>query len=239
MLPRFTALHGIIPLACAALLAAPAPAASGDEAPSFERDVRPLLAKRCAVCHNQKLTSGGVSLADLDFSNVAGNADVLEKVLRKVHSGEMPPAGMPHPDASTSAGFTTWLQDELDREAAAHPNPGRPTVHRLNRAEYSNAIRDLLALDIKPGAMLPADDTGYGFDNIGDVLSLSPMLIERYMSVARQVTRLATGLPPTQPALERFEIPLHVLQDDRQSEDLPLGSVRPDPWLGNERLGQP
>jgi len=188
-----------------------------------------LVNQYCAVCHNQKLTSGGVSLADLDFSNVAGNADTLEKVLRKVHSGEMPPAGMPHPDASTSAGFTKLLQDELDREAAAHPNPGRPTVHRLNRAEYSNAIRDLLALDIKPGAMLPADDTGYGFDNIGDVLSLSPMLIERYMSVARTVSRMAVGDPSIKPEIAEFKPPKNTQRGQRRAErvsdDLPFDSA--------------
>src|SRR5216684_1167431 len=188
-----------------------------------------LVNQYCAVCHNQKLTSGGVSLADLDFSNVAGNADTLEKVLRKVHSGEMPPAGMPRPDASTSAGFTKWLQDELDREAAAHPNPGRPTVHRLNRAEYSNAIRDLLALDIKPGAMLPADDTGYGFDNIGDVLSLSPMLIERYMSVARTVSRMAVGDPSIKPEIAEFKPPKNTQRGQRRpervSDDLPFDSA--------------
>src|SRR5216684_6356890 len=188
-----------------------------------------LVNQYCAVCHNQKLTSGGVSLADLDFSNVAGNADTLEKVLRKVHSGEMPPAGMPRPDASTSAGFTKWLQDELDREAAAHPNPGRPAVHRLNRAEYSNAIRDLLALDIKPGAWLPVDDSGYGFDNIGDVLSTSPVLLDRYLTAAVRVSRLAVGDLTTKPVVEMFEPPRDPQlglsrRNDRVSDDLPFGS---------------
>jgi cytochrome c553 len=188
-----------------------------------------LVTQYCAGCHNQKLTSGGVSLADLDFSNVAGNAETLEKVLRKVHSGEMPPPGMPRPDASTSEGFTKLLQDALDREAAARPNPGRPTVHRLNRAEYSNAIRDLLALDIKPGAMLPADDTGYGFDNIGDVLSLSPMLIERYMSVARTVSRMAVGDPAIKPEIAEFKPPKNTAKGPRRAErvsdDLPFDSA--------------
>ena len=108
----------------------------------------------------------------------------------------------------------------------AHPDPGRiGAVHRLNRAEYNNAIRDLFALDVDVKPLLPGDDTADGsFDNFADSLSISTAHLERYMSVARQVTRLATGLPPTQPALERFEIPLHVLQEDRQSEDLPFGS---------------
>ena len=103
----------------------------------------------CVVCHNQKTSTAGVCLEGLDFSNPAANAAILEKVIRKVRTGEMPPAGMPRPAAPVSAAFTKSLEDSLDRAAAANPNPGRPAVHRLNRAEYSNAIRDLLALDIQ------------------------------------------------------------------------------------------
>ncbi len=118
------------------------------------------------------------------------------------------------------------LERDIDRAWDASPNPGRiGAVHRLNRAEYSHAIRDLLALDLDVKPLLPGDETADGsFDNFADVLSISTAHLERYMSVARQVTRLATGLPPTSPAIETFEIPLHVMQDDRQSEDLPLGS---------------
>src|SRR5258708_5290716 len=150
-----------------------------------------LVKKYCVVCHNDKLLTGNVSLQGIDFSDLRKNAVKLEKVVRKVHSGEMPPVDMPHPPAVVAASFTKRIVASLDRAAAAHPNPGRPAVHRLNRAEYSNAIRDVLALDIQPGASLPADDSGYGFDNIGDVLSASPALLERYMSVARLVSRLA------------------------------------------------
>ena len=135
---------------------------------------RALVDQYCVVCHNQKNATAGVALNGIDFANVGGNAALLERVLRKVRTGEMPPAGMPRPAAPAAAAFTKFLEDALDRAAAANPNPGRPAVHRLNRAEYSNAIRDLLALDIKPGAALPVDDSGYGFDNIGDVLSMSP-----------------------------------------------------------------
>src|SRR5581483_11107095 len=153
---------------------------------------------------------------------------VLEKVLRKLRAGEMPPAGMPRPDAQTTAAFTKWLEGELDRTAAAHPDPGHPTIHRLNRAEYSNAVRDLLALDVKPGAMLPADDTGYGFDNIGDVLSMSPMLIERYLSVARMVSRLAVGDTGTKPEIAEFRPPKGLrkaARAERAGSDLPFGSA--------------
>ena len=119
-----------------------------------------------------------------------------------------------------------WLESEIDRAWTTNPNPGRTNaVHRLNRTEYNNAIRDLLALDVDVRSLLPGDETADGsFDNFADVLSISTAHLERYMSVARQVTRLATGLPPTRPGLDTFEIPLHIVQDDRQSEDLPLGS---------------
>ncbi len=138
----------------------------------------------------------------------------------------MPPRGMPRPDQATYRTVASSLEDEIDRAWAANPNPGRiSAVHRINRAEYQNAIRDLYALDFDVKPLLPGDETADGsFDNFADVLSISTAHIERYMSVARQVTRLATGLPPTRPVVERFEIPLHVLQSDRQSEDLPLGS---------------
>jgi hypothetical protein len=189
-----------------------------------------LTGQYCAGCHNQRLSSGGVSLASVNISDVAGNASVLERVLRKLRSGEMPPAGMPRPDAPTVAGFTHWLEGQLDQASAAYPNPGRPTIHRLNRAEYSNAVRDLLALDIKPGAMLPADDTGYGFDNIGDVLSLSPMLIERYISAARMVSRLAVGDTGAKPEIAEFRPPKSLQKvgprrSERAGDDLPFDSA--------------
>ena len=124
------------------------------------------------------------------------------------------------------AQIATSLENEIDKAWVARPNPGRVSaVHRLNRAEYNNAIRDLFALDLDVKPLLPGDETADGsFDNFADSLSISTAHLERYLSVARQVTRLATGLPPNAPGMERFEIPLHVLQDDRQSEDLPLGS---------------
>jgi mono/diheme cytochrome c family protein len=225
---RINAAVGWLALALGGLTA-PAGIALGQPSADAAKQ-RALVNRYCVACHNPTLKSGGISLAALDFSDVAGNSGVLEKVLRKVHSGEMPPAGVPRPDASTAALFTHWLETELDRAAAAHPNPGHPTIHRLNRTEYSNAIRDLLALDIKPGAMLPADDTGYGFDNIGDVLSLSPMLIERYMSVARTVSRLAVGDPGIKPEIAEFRPPKNIQKSgprrsERVSDDLPFDSA--------------
>jgi len=180
----------------------------------------------CITCHNQKLKTAGLALDTVDLTHPAANAEILEKVIGKLRAGSMPPPKMPRADAATYSLIATTLEKQIDQATLAHPNPGRiSAVHRLNRAEYNNAIRDLFALDVDVKPLLPGDDTADGsFDNFADVLSISTAHLERYMSVARQITRLATGLPPAQPNLERFEIPLHVLQEDRQSEDLPLGS---------------
>ncbi len=183
-----------------------------------------LVGQYCIGCHNQKLRTGGLSLEGLDFSNAAGNAEVLERVLRKFKSGEMPPSPLPHPPAAASAAFIKSIEDSLDHAAAAHPNPGRPAIHRLNRAEYSNAVRDILALDIQPGATLPIDDSGYGFDNIGDVLSISPALLERYMSEARVVSRLAVGDTSIKPEVNDFTPPSGAPRNERASDDLPFDS---------------
>ena len=205
-------------------LPAPAIAASADPSPLPPRKV---LDQYCVGCHNQKLKTAAISVQALDPAHVDTDAATWERVLRKVKAGQMPPAGMPRPKEPVITAFDDWLEHELDRSAAAHPNPGRPTIHRLNRAEYSNAIRDLLALDIKPGAKLPADDTGYGFDNIGDVLSLSPILIERYMSVGRTVSRLAVGDVQRKPETNEFDAPHNGrgARPERVSDDLPFDSA--------------
>jgi hypothetical protein len=150
------------------------------------------------------LKTGGVSLERLDPAAPAENADTWERVLRKLRHDEMPPPGLPRPDAQSVETFAASVEAALDRGAAEHPNPGRPALHRLNRAEYSNAVRDLLGVDIQAGSLLPVDDSGYGFDNIADVLSLSPALLERYLSVARTVSRLAVGDLRTKPSEQMF-----------------------------------
>ena len=185
-----------------------------------------LLTQYCVTCHNQRLRTAGLVLDGVDASRPDANPELWEKVIGKLRAGAMPPPGMPRPDAAGSRAVAEALEVEIDRAWAARPNPGRMSaVHRLNRTEYNNAIHDLLALDLDVTSLLPGDETADGsFDNLADALSLSTAHLERYMSVARQVTRLAVGLPPASPRVESFEIPIHVLQDDRQSEELPFGS---------------
>src|SRR5262245_55981467 len=187
---------------------------------------RAVLDKYCVTCHNQKLKTAGLTFDTLDVANPNAKTEIWERVIEKLRQGSMPPPGNPRPDLDTYRAVATWLENEIDRSWAASPNPGRiGAVHRLNRSEYNNVIRDLLALDIDVKSLLPGDETADGsFDNFADSLSISTAHLERYLSVARQVTRLAVGLPPTNPKVDRFEIPLHVLQEDRQNEDLPLGS---------------
>ena len=166
----------------------------------------------CVGCHNDRLKTGGVTLTNVG-SDVASHAETLEKVLHKLRAGEMPPVGMPRPDAATYTALTSWLETELDRNALAHPNPGAPAVHRLNRAEYRNAVRDLLDLDLDHSANLPPDDSGYGFDNIGDVLTVSPLHMEKYLANARRIARLAIGTLKPSSALERFTPPRGTAND--------------------------
>jgi len=163
-----------------------------------------ILSSYCQGCHNESNRSGGVSVEGLKASAVGEAGMTWEKILRKVRTGEMPPLGLPRPKAADTASFVSWLEKELDTHATAKRNPGTPMVHRLNRAEYSNSIRDLLGLRLDHAASLPADDAGYGFDNIGSVLTVSPLLMEKYMTTARRVSRLAVGTVKASPAIERF-----------------------------------
>ncbi|MBM3779644.1 MAG: DUF1587 domain-containing protein, partial [Acidimicrobiia bacterium] len=142
-----------------------------------------LVRTYCTTCHNQRLKTGGLALDALDVSDPGRDAAVWEQVVRKVRAGMMPPSGARRPDRAAAEGFAAWLETSLDSAAAAAPNPGRTeAMHRLNRAEYRNAVRDLLGLDLDVAALLPADDASYGFDNIAGVLRFSPLLLEKYLT---------------------------------------------------------
>jgi cytochrome c551/c552 len=170
------------------------PTALGNGSPAVEEEA--LLKKYCVTCHNEKRRTAGLSLENVNPNDASQNGAVLEKVVRKLATGAMPPASAPRPDKATLTTLRASLERCLDRAAAAHPNPGRPMMlHRLNRTEYLNSVRDLLDVDLSPedASLLPADDTSFGFDNNGDVLGLSPLLLERYLSVANRVTNAALG----------------------------------------------
>src|SRR5436853_4176065 len=153
-------------------------------------------------------------LDKLDLDKVSENAPAWENVVARLRAGAMPPAGMPRPDKATSDSLVAYLETALDKAAAVKPNPGRPAIHRLNHAEYTNAIRDLLAIHIDGDSLLPPDDASYGFDNIGDVLTVSPTLLERYMSAAAKISRLAIGDPIMRPVFETYNVPQRLLQED-------------------------
>jgi cytochrome c551/c552 len=184
---------------------------------------RAMLDKYCVTCHNQKLRTAGLTLDTLNLDKVADNAETWEKVLRKLHGGMMPPQGMPRPDDATVTKFTGWLETSLDRAAGSHPEPGRSSLHRLNRTEYGNAIHDLLDLDIDAASFLPADDEANGFDNIADVLRFSPSLLEQYLSASDKISSLAVGDPTLTPISLVFQAPPD-LDQEHHIEGLPLGT---------------
>ena len=183
------------------LLASGAVALAQDLKPSIADSVsvveqRAFLKKYCVTCHSDRLRTAGLSLESVNLSEVTQSGETLEKVVRKLGSGAMPPPAAPKPEKATAQAFLTSLETALDQAAAAHPNPGRPMMmHRLNRTEYLNAVHDLFHADLSPrdASLLPPDDTSFGFDNNGDILGLSPLLLERYLSVANRVTTAALG----------------------------------------------
>ena len=198
---------------------------TGGTAFAQQDDPRAALNRYCVTCHNARLKTAGLAIDTLQGADVPANAAAWEKVIRKLRGGTMPPQGSPRPDAATYQALAASLETTIDDAARSRPRPGRvPAVHRLNRAEYSNAIRDLLAVEIDAAAFLPPDDSGFGFDNIADVLSVSPMLTERYLSAALKISRLAVGDPNIRPATDTFEVNKYLKQDDRVSDELPFGS---------------
>ena len=187
-------------------------------------DRQAVMGKYCFTCHNAKLKSGGLALSTLDLANVSKNAEKWEKVIRKVRTGAMPPAGLPRPDKAAAERLVTGIETDLDRAAVENPNPGRPSLARLNRSEYHNAIHDLLAIDVEVASMLPADVAGYGFDNNADALTLSPALTERYLGAAAKISQMALGRPRGLPTPETYFVPTDRNQSVRVNDDLPFGS---------------
>ena len=186
--------------------------------------VKATVDKYCVTCHSERLKTGGLVLEKMDVSKPAVSVEVWEKVVKKLRGGAMPPAAAPRPDPATLSGVAAYFSDALDTAATRTPDPGRPVVHRLNRAEYANAVRDLLGVEIDGKALLPADDASYGFDNVADVLSVTSGLLERYLLVAKKVSRLALGDASIRPVAESYRLPPSLLQEDRMNEDLPFGS---------------
>ena len=202
----------VFAIGCAVLASAQQP--SGERA---------FLDKHCIACHNDRARTGGLTLQKIDTSNIPANAETWEKVIRKLSVGAMPPQGMPKPSPAEVKTFLSSLEEPLDKAYAANPNPGHATLHRLNRTEYANAVRDLLSLDVDASTLLPPDDESYGFDNNADVLGVSPVLLERYISASGKVSRLAVG-DPTQGAVAQTYRARPDLSQDKRVEGLPLGT---------------
>ncbi len=206
----------------AALAREATPAAEAASSP------RALLDRYCVACHNDRARQAGLTLQSIDterVGHVAGEVEAWEKVVRKLRGQAMPPPGRPRPAAEAYDGAASVLEAALDAAAATDPNPGRPPIHRLNRVEYRNAIRDLLGLEIDERELLPPDESGYGFDNIADVLAISPVLLDRYMVAAEKISRLALGdAAAIRPATEIYTVPYTLWQEGRMSEELPFGS---------------
>ena len=188
-------------------------------------DARAILDRYCVGCHSDRLRTAGLTLQAVDLASPAAHAETLEKAIVKLRLGSMPPAGRPRPAPAVYGALAGWLETELDREAAAHPNPGRTeSLHRLNRTEYANVIRDLLDLEgLNFATLLPSDDRSYGFDNVAGALGMTPTHLERYLDAARQISRIAVGDTSLPPGGETFILPPDLSQDDR-FEQLPFGT---------------
>ncbi len=223
--PRRVLKRALAGVAAALLLAVQVWAQQSSTAPvgpSPTTSQRQFLDRHCATCHHERLKTAGLNLVQVDLSRLGAQPELWEKVVRKLHTGVMPPPGMPQPSEADRRAMLTWLETSLDAAAAANLNPGRTeTLRRLNRTEYQNAIRDLLALDIDAASLLPADESGHGFDNVivGD---LSPTLLNRYISAAQKVSRLAVG--STQSLQSDIIQNAADLTQERHLPGLPLGT---------------
>jgi uncharacterized protein DUF1592/uncharacterized protein DUF1588/uncharacterized protein DUF1587/uncharacterized protein DUF1585/uncharacterized protein DUF1595/cbb3-type cytochrome c oxidase subunit III len=209
--------------AATSLMSAASPQITPPQTPAAAAQ-QETIARYCVSCHNDRLKTSGLSLEKADVAHAAANPELWENVARKLQARAMPPQGSRRPDEATYRSLETAIEQQLDAEAAAHPNPGAPILHRLNRSEYANAIRDLLALDVDVTSLLPPDDAAYGFDNISDVLGVSPSLQERYLSAASKIAAIAVGDPDITAGSDTFRI-RQDLSQDQHVEGLPLGTV--------------
>jgi hypothetical protein len=191
---------------------------------SPQTSVRATLDQYCVVCHNQRLKTAGLELDKADLAQIPQHAELWEKVVLKLRTGTMPPANVRRPDAATYDAVASWIETQIDRAAQAHPWAGRPLLHRLNRSEYGNAIRDLLDLEIDASALLPPDDSAFGFDNISSALGVSPSLQERYLSAALKIAALAVGDPHSPPSSQTWRIRQDLTQN-HHLDGMPLGTV--------------
>ena len=196
-------------------------------------EYREVVTTYCVGCHNERVRAAGLLLDQADVERASQEQEIWEKVVKKLRTRTMPPVGMPRPDEATYDSFATYLETTLDQAAEVMPNPGRPVIHRLNRVEYANAVRDLLDVSVQGESLFPAEDSGRGFDNLAALLSVSPLLMERYMSAAAKISRIAVGDPAARPAGETYKAAENVrgsrgtvisVQDERISEDVPFGS---------------
>ena len=212
---------GAVLAAGVALAAGPAPAAGGQDGGAPPS--RALFDRYCVACHNQRLRTGGLALDEVDPTRAAAHAPVLEKVVRKLRTGQMPPEGRPRPAPAEIDAFATRLERALDRAAAADPNPGRVASRRLNRVEYVHAVEDLLGLEVDGEELLPSDMAGFGFDNNADVLSITPGLMSRYIAAATKISRAAVGSPDIRPVMQLYQVG-YERRDVRAGEDLPFAT---------------
>lgn len=234
-------MNGALVVLTAAISATPAAQQSNQPTPvrretttasDVQTPARELVSTYCVTCHNQRMKAGSLTLDDVDGTQISRSADAWEKVVTKLRSRAMPPPGSRRPDNATYDRVATWLENELDRAASAHVNPGRPAeLHRLNRVEYGNAVRDLLGVEIDARAMLPPDEQAHGFSTNADALSIQPALLDRYLAAATKISRLAVGDPTIPAWVERYTAvegnsneTTWLSQSNRLGEEFPLGS---------------
>ncbi|MBG99849.1 MAG: hypothetical protein CMN58_05835 [Solibacterales bacterium] len=184
---------------------------------------RALLDRYCVTCHNQRLQTAELLLDQIDLDDIHLNSETLEKIVRKLRAGQMPPPGRPRPDSHALLSFVENLESSLDRYSRLNPNPGRVASRRMNRLEYVNAIEDLLALKVDGDELLPSDMAGLGFDNNADVLSMTPALMARYTAAATKISRAAIGSPENRPSRQMYSLGFET-QGERMNEDMPFGT---------------